>query len=237
MSNDGNLRPIRKFSSFFDSGLQYQCVQTCYPNVPSQPEMLVELCNKICPFRPSIPECSKCPQIYSQSATDADTFDRKKMEPQPETIVIEPESHAIMFTPEIVVSGIERKQCCYLDTCITVAMDEKCDPVCYEPCDSVCTGHCMVNPQCPHECDRIRKEQFKLRYRIWLAAKLNDIKRKYRELATACLLRTRLAFVGEVQNYYQAAKMAIGDLQLTVEDASNNDNMQQLDSTEREADK
>lgn len=33
-------------------------------------------------------------------------------------------------------------------------------------------------------------------------------------MATACLLRTRLAFVGEVQNYYQAAKTAIADVQL-----------------------
>jgi hypothetical protein len=158
------------------------------------------------------------------------------MEPQPEAIVIEPESHAIMFTPEIVVAGVERKQCCYLDTCMTVPMDAKCEPVCYEPCDSVCTGRCMVNPQCPHECDRIKKEQFKLKYRIWLAAKLNDIKRKYREMATACLLRTRLAFVGEVQNYYQAAKMALADLQLSVEADPNNEMfIVQQDETEQDA--
>lgn len=47
---------------------------------------------------------------------------------------------------------------------------------------------------------------------MWLAGKLNDIKQKYRELATACLLRTRLAFVSEVQKYYQTAKLAIGQL-------------------------
>lgn len=134
------------------------------------------------------------------------------MATQPEAIVVEPETHAIMFTPEIVVAGYERKQCCYLDKCKTVHLSAKCDPICYEPCDSVCTGRCQVNPQCPHECERVRKEQFKLRYRMWLAGKLNDIKQKYREMATACLLRTRLAFVGEVQNYYQAAKMAIGEL-------------------------
>lgn len=51
-----------------------------------------------------------------------------------------------------------------------------------------------------------------MRYRIWLANKLNNIKKKYREMATACLLRTRLAFVGEVQNYYQAAKQALSDV-------------------------
>lgn len=50
-----------------------------------------------------------------------------------------------------------------------------------------------------------------MRYRIWLANKLNDIKKKYREMATACLLKTRLAFVGEVQNYYQAAKQALSE--------------------------
>lgn len=31
-------------------------------------------------------------------------------------------------------------------------------------------------------------------------------------MATACLLRTRLAFVGEVQNYYTQAKKALGDV-------------------------
>lgn len=50
-----------------------------------------------------------------------------------------------------------------------------------------------------------------MRYRMWLAAKLNEIKLKYREMATACLLRTRLAFVGEVQNYYDAASEALGE--------------------------
>lgn len=50
-----------------------------------------------------------------------------------------------------------------------------------------------------------------MRYRMWLAAKLNEIKLKYREMATACLLRTRSAFVGEVQNYYDAASKALGE--------------------------
>lgn len=140
---------------------------------------------------------------------------------QPEAIVVEPETHAIMFTPEIVVAGYERKQCCYLDKCTTVPLESKCDPICYEPCDSVCTGRCMVNPQCPHECDRIRKEQFKLRYRIWLAGKLNEIKQKYRDMATACLLRTRLAFVGEVQNYYQAAKSTLGGIPIVADGGGN----------------
>jgi hypothetical protein len=134
---------------------------------------------------------------------------------QPEAIVVEPDTHAIMFTPEIVVAGYERKQCCYLDKCTTVSLSTKCDPICYEPCDSPCTGHCLLNPQCPYECDRIRKEQFKLKYRMWLAGKLNDIKQKYREVATACLLRTRLAFVGEVQKYYEVAKQAIGEVSVS----------------------
>jgi hypothetical protein len=177
--------------------------------------MMIELCNKICPFRPLTPECSKCPEIYSLATqpTPGD-FSKKSMVTQPEAIAIEPETHAIMFTPEIIVAGVERKQCCYLDKCTTVDMNASCDPICYEPCDSVCTGRCFVNPQCPHECDRVRKQQYKLRYRIWLAGKLNEIKTKYRAMATACLLRTRLAFVGEVQNYYQAAKTALADVQL-----------------------
>lgn len=217
---DDSLRPIRKFSSFFSGPVQYQCVQTCYPNLPSQPQMLVELCNKICPFKPNVPECSKCPQIYSLNAPTPGEFSKKSMVTQPEAIVVEPESHAIMFTPEIVVAGYERKQCCYLDKCTTVPLETKCDPICYEPCDAACTGRCLVNPQCPHECDRVRKQQLKMRYRMWLAGKLNEIKQKYRELATACLLRTRLAFVGEVQNYYQAAKTVLGDVQVVPNQAA-----------------
>ena len=208
------MRPIRKFSSFFEGPIQYQCVQTCYPNIPSQPQILLELCNKICPFKPNAPQCAKCPQVYSLTAAPRDPgdFDKKSMVTQPEAIVVEPETHAIMFTPEIVVAGYERKQCCYLDKCTTVPLATKCEPICYEPCDAACTGRCLLNPQCPYECDRIRKQQFKLRYRMWLSGKLNEIKQKYRQMATACLLRTRLAFVGEVQNYYQAAKTALGDI-------------------------
>lgn len=127
-------------------------------------------------------------------------------------MLVDPDTHSIMFTPEIVIAGYERKQCCYLDDCVTVPFDTQCDPICYEPCDATCTGRCNVNPTCPNECVRIRNEEFKIRYRVWLAGKLNEIKQKYRDMATACLLRTRLAFVGEVQNYYQAAKSAIGPL-------------------------
>lgn len=219
MSGSNSLRPIWKFSSFFQGNVEYQCYQKCFPIVPSQPQMLVELCNKICPFRPNIPECAKCAQIYAQSAppTPGD-FSRKTMHTQPEAVVVEPETHAIMFTPEIVVNGFQRKQCCYLDQCRTVPLQAKCEPICYEPCDSVCTGRCQVNPQCPHECDRIKREQYKLRYRMWLVQKLNDIKQKYRAMATACLLRTRLAFVGEVQNYYQAARGALNDAPLGLSD-------------------
>lgn len=233
-ASDDNLRPIRKFSSFFDGPVNYQCVQTCFPNLPSQPQMMVELCNKICPFKPTAPECEKCPQIYSMTAppTPGD-FSKKSMITQPEAIVVEPETHAIMFTPEIVVAGYERKQCCYLDKCTTVPLDAKCDPICYEPCDAACTGRCFVNPQCPHECDRIKKQQYKLKYRIWLAGKLNEIKQKYRQMATACLLRTRLAFVGEVQNYYQAAKSQLDDVQILGDelsiDVDNNNNDESLD--------
>lgn len=207
------MRPIWKFSSFFDGPIEYQCYQKCLPMIPSQPQMMVDLCNKICPFRPEVPECVKCAQIYSQVAgvgTAADDF--KKTINQPEAIVVEPQSHAIMFTPEILDAGYERKQCCYMDSCSYVPMNEPCEPRCYEPCDSVCTGHCFENPQCPGECERVRMEQYKLQYRIWLSQKLNAIKQKYRAMATACLLRTRLAYVGEVQNYYQMARAAMGGM-------------------------
>lgn len=236
MSGSNSLKPIWKFSSFFQGPVEYQCYQKCFPIVPSSPQMLVELCNKICPFRPNIPECAKCAQIYAQmSPPTPGEFNRKTMQTQPESIVVEPETHAIMYTPEIVVDGFQRKQCCYLDACNTVSLQEKCDPICYEPCDAVCTGRCRLNPQCPNECDRIRQEQNKLRYRIWLAQKLNDIKKKYRAMATACLLRTRLAFVGEVQNYYQAARGALGGQVLNLGDETDEQNDQQQDLLQDQA--
>ena len=217
-----NLRPIRKFSSFFDSGIQYQCAQTCYPNIPSQPIIMVELCNKICPFKPSTPGCQNCAKIYAQ--TVGPVFNKKSLHTQPESVVVDPDTHAILFTPEIVVNGVERKQCCYLDQCLTVPFSQKCEPVCYEPCDSVCTDRCQKNPQCPDACDDIRKEQFKLRYRIWLANKLNEVKQKYKAVATACLLRTRLSFVTEIQKFYNDASSIIGNVQLLADESADNAN-------------
>ncbi|KAG5670250.1 hypothetical protein PVAND_000527 [Polypedilum vanderplanki] len=214
--SDEILRPIWKFSSFFQGQVEYQCYQKCLPIIPSQPEMLYDLCNKVCPFKPSIPECAKCAQIYSQVAgeTFPNTDDNigKRTISQPETIAVEPKSHAIMFTPEVIVMGYERKQCCYMDQCSFVPISASCEPRCYEPCDSVCTGRCLVNPQCPNDCEKVRLEQYKLQYRIWLSQKLNEIKKKYRAMATACLLKTRLSFVGEVQNYYQMARHAIENI-------------------------
>jgi hypothetical protein len=172
--------------------------------------MMVDLCNKICPFRPDIPACVQCAQIYAQVAPNTEGI-RKNMN-QPEMIVVEPETHAIMFTPEIVVAGYERKQCCYMDQCTFVPMAASCEPRCYEPCDSVCTGRCFVNPQCPNACERVRLEQYRLQYQIWLSQKLNAIKNKYRAMATACLLRTRLAFVGEVQHYTQKVRSELGQI-------------------------
>jgi hypothetical protein len=169
---------------------------------------MVDLCNKICPFKPNHPQCAKCAQIYSQTAQNAPTpreFAKKTMATQPESIVVEPDTHAIMFTPEIVVAGVERKQCCYMDKCTTVPLNTKCEPICYEPCDSICTGRCRVNPQCPNVCDRIRQEQFKMKYRLWLVQKLNQIKQKYRSMVDACIMKTRLAYVGEMDTYVKAA--------------------------------
>lgn len=203
--------------------------------IPSQPQLMLDLCNKICPFRPGVPECAKCAEIYSQVSSQGPADVMRKVS-QPEAIAVEPGTHAIMFTPEIVVAGYERKQCCYMDQCSYVPLAASCEPRCYEPCDAVCTGRCYVNPQCPNECERVRLEQYKLQYRIWLSQKLNEIKKKYRAMATACLLRTRLAFVGEVQNYYQVARNAFGRIPemaaLMDEDEANPDQQKLFDEDE-----
>ena len=130
---------------------------------------------------------------------------------EPEIIVIEPNSHAIFFKPEVVVAGQERKQCCYMDQCETVPLHAKCESRCYEPCDAVCTGRCRLNPQCPNQCEVVKQKLLKMQYKMWLANKLNEIKKKYRAMATACLLKTRLAFVGEVQRLHAETAKVLGD--------------------------
>ena len=211
-----SLRPIRKFSSFFNGPVQYQCVQTCYPIVPTETQIMVELCNKFCPFNPSNPECARCGQVYYMSAhPDKEVLAKKSMYTQAESLVVDPDTHAIAFKPEILVNGLE-KECCYMDKCSMVPLQHVCPSVCYEPCDSACTDKCSVNPQCPNECDRIRKEQFKLRYRIWLMNKLNEIKQKYRNYAAMCLLKTRAGFVNELNQFYtnvhaSSAPVALSD--------------------------
>lgn len=49
-------------------------------------------------------------------------------------------------------------------------------------------------------------------------------------MATACLLRTRLAFVGEVQNYYQAAKETFGGLHVLQENGEGLVNQDETDN-------
>lgn len=199
------LKPFWKFSSFYKEQVQYQCYQKCMPMVPNEPHTMVEMCNKICPFKTDIPECAGCAQIYALLANphSTDVFT------QPESLMVEPNNHMIIFNPEIVVVGSQRKQCCYLDQCEIVAIDDACETRCYEPCDMACTGRCFINPQCPNRCEAVRQEQFRIKYKIWLVQKLNEIKKKYRAMATACLLKTRLAFVNEVQNLSSSAKEAL----------------------------
>lgn len=207
------MRPIWKFSSFFESNVQYQCYQKCIPVVQSQPQMLVDLCNKICPHNPTMPDCAKCPMILSQTAPTMtiDEITRRLDKAEPEIIVIEPQSHAIFFRPEVMVVGQERKQCCYMDQCETVPLHTTCESRCYEPCDAVCTGRCRLNPQCPNQCEIVKLDLYKVQYKMWLATRLNEIKRKYRAMATACLLKTRLAFVEEVHGVQAQTPTFLGD--------------------------
>lgn len=217
-----SLRPIRKFSSFFQGAVQYQCVQTCFPVVPTETQIMVELCNKICPFNPTNPECARCGQVYYMSAhPDKEVLEKKSMYTQAEALVVDPQTHAIAFKPEIVVNGLQ-KECCYLDKCSMVPLQQECPSVCYEPCDSACTDKCMVNPECPNECDRIRKEQFKLRYRIWLMNKLNEIKQKYRNYAALCLLKTRAGLVDELKTFYTNVHASIAPIAPLLADDSAN---------------
>lgn len=199
--------------------VEFQCVQTCYPNIPSQPELLFEICNQICPFNPSATDlCSKCPKMIDNLNPEKRNSD-ERVEPveetQPESLIVEPRREPIQQSPE--VKGQQMKQCCYLNTCRLVPMHEPCHKVCYEPCNAECTGRCLENPECPNQCKEVAAEKMRMRFKIWLGQKLKEISLKYRREAAACLLRTKLSYEGEMKRYVQQAQMAIGAPVIEVE--------------------
>lgn len=177
----------------------------------SSPAIMIEMCNKICPFRPDIPACAECTkvmQILSQGGATTPVT-------EPEAVSIDPHTHSIIFKPEIISMGKVQKQCCYLDQCEVVPYDFRCDTRCYEPCDQICTGRCFVNPQCPNKCIEIRIQLFKIKYQIWLANKLNEIKLKYRAMAEACMLKTKMAYEAEMESMKGvSSQVMIGNVQV-----------------------
>lgn len=203
-------RPLRQFSSFFQGSTEFQCVNTCYPTLPSQPVLMLEMCNKICPFNPSASKiCLQCPEILNIVKIPPPDNSVSPRD-HPEEIYIHPVTHVIVFTPEILFVNTYEKKCCYLDRCDVVPIDFNCDPICYEPCDSPCTGQCQLNPQCPKRCEEIHQQQLRIEYKIWLMQKINEIKLKYKKMAEACILRTQIAMESDIATFYEKAETYVG---------------------------
>lgn len=195
--NEPQPQITKTFSSFVKGSTKYQCEQSCYPVLETNWTTLREICLKICPFKPDIPECVKCQEIEEElNGPNLDNI--KDQMNHPESLVIVPDTKILIQVPKVEVVDPTHKQCCYLHECALHPLLEPCLEVCYEPCNAPCTGHCYPNPQCPDACDRIRQEQFKEKYRSWLVTKLNAIKLKYRAMAEECLLRAKHQMTGEV---------------------------------------
>lgn len=211
------FQPIRKFSMFKRGVVEYQCVKTCYPNIPSQPELVEEICNKICPFnRKATDLCSKCPtMIDNLNPKNRSTLDPVVVESPPEKIVDEPEVADLIIHKKVTIKE-KFKNCCHHNKCKIIPIELKCEPVCYEPCNLECTGRCAVNPECPNQCKEVAYEKMRIKYQIWLAQKLKEIQLKYRRQAEACLLKTRMTYEGEIKRYVEQAEMIIGNPEIEV---------------------
>jgi hypothetical protein len=178
---------------------------------------MIELCTRICPFNPEASLiCAKCPviEIVGPKVSEPDYY---YPDDGMSSVTIDEETHVVIYQPEIIVINSQVKRCCYLDRCDEVPITYDCESVCYEPCDADCSGRCSINPQCPNECARIKRGELKIRYKIWLIQKLNEIKLKYRQLVEACILKTKLAMESELKTIYQQASTYIATPEIYVE--------------------
>lgn len=101
-------------------------------------------------------------------------------------------------------------RCCYIDRCLVLPIQPVCPSVCYEPCDAICTGRCHTNPTCPNKCSEVAKQlrEYKIKFMIWLHAKLDAIKLTHRQMVEQCILRTRAHYVSQIKSLQSQIKAA-----------------------------
>lgn len=101
-------------------------------------------------------------------------------------------------------------RCCYIDRCMVLPIQPTCPSICYEPCDAMCTGRCHTNPTCPNKCAEVAEKlrEYKIKFMIWLHAKLDAIKLTHRQMVEECILRTRAHYVSQIKSLQSQIKAA-----------------------------
>lgn len=101
-------------------------------------------------------------------------------------------------------------RCCYLNHCTVLPIQPSCPSICYEPCDAMCTGRCQTNPTCPNKCADVAEKlrEYKIKFMIWLHAKLDAIKLTHRQMVEECILRTRAHYVSQIKSLQSQIRAA-----------------------------
>lgn len=126
----------------------------------------------------------------------------------PRPVIVKPPAPIRVQPPPQVVFNTMR--CCYINHCVVLPIQPVCPSVCYEPCDATCTGRCQTNPNCPNKCAEVTQKlrEYKVKFMIWLHAKLDAIKLTHRQMVEECILRTRAHYVSQIKTLQSQIKAA-----------------------------
>lgn len=141
--------------------------------------------------QPVTPRPTMQPQALTKQVAPIPPPQQPIPPPPPPPVVIQP--------PPLVVYN--KMRCCYLDRCFIFPIQPVCPTICYEPCNAICTGRCLLNPTCPNKCVEVgvKLREFKVKFMIWLKLKLDQIKLRHRQMVEECILRTRANYVSEIK--------------------------------------
>lgn len=251
-------RPIERLLYLEDHGIQYQCVQKCYPIakpkpipkpvpiVPVPPPIVepppsapprralvkptlpppilsihptklprvlpITYCQLMCLRYPYSIQCARCKRPVAPPPVKVTI---PPPSPPPKSIPINPPASPTPTQPPIRIQPppqviFNTMRCCYLNHCTVLPIQPTCPSICYEPCDAMCTGRCQTNPTCPNKCANVAEKlrEYKIKFMIWLHAKLDAIKLTHRQMVEACILRTRAHYVSEIKSLQSQIKAA-----------------------------
>lgn len=161
-------------------------------------------CQVVCYRYPYSAECSRCklPQVKPIPKPALKILEQKSPispklipapppPPLPSPVIVQP-APVVMYN---------QMRCCYMDKCYIFPIQPTCPTICYEPCNAICTGRCLLNPTCPNKCVEVgvRLREYKIKFMIWLKMKLDQIKLRHRQMLEECILRTRANYVTEIR--------------------------------------